>query len=419
MKSFEYRSKNQHGKAISGKIEAHTETEAVAELRRRGLTVMAITSRRKSSRSTTRSSFFRMEIGRKGRGGKVRPKDLVPATRQLATMISAGIPIVEALEVLEEQSEHGGLKQVFSEVVSDVRGGKDLSQSLAKHPKVFGNIYVSMIKAGEASGQLDIVLDRLAIHLEESETLKGEIKAAMTYPVVSLIMIILISIGLLVFILPQFATMFTELAGKGDGKLPLITRFVMGLSDFTRSNLGMLSIASVAAFFFLRQFNRTPQGKRIFHWIYLKTPVFGPLFTKVAISRFSSTFATLIRSGVPILGALEIVETTTGNVHFGEAIRKSSEAVRRGEPLGEPMARTGRFPPMVTRMIGIGERSGSLELLLDKISSFYDSEVRSTVKQLTALIEPFLILAMGIIVGTMVGAMFLPILSMMSELQKH
>ena len=412
MKSFEYRSKNQHGKAISGKIEAHTETEAVAELRRRGLTVMAITS-------TTRSSFFRMEIGRKGRGGKVRPKDLVPATRQLATMISAGIPIVEALEVLEEQSEHGGLKQVFSEVVSDVRGGKDLSQSLAKHPKVFGNIYVSMIKAGEASGQLDIVLDRLAIHLEESETLKGEIKAAMTYPVVSLIMIILISIGLLVFILPQFATMFTELAGKGDGKLPLITRFVMGLSDFTRSNLGMLSIASVAAFFFLRQFNRTPQGKRIFHWIYLKTPVFGPLFTKVAISRFSSTFATLIRSGVPILGALEIVETTTGNVHFGEAIRKSSEAVRRGEPLGEPMARTGRFPPMVTRMIGIGERSGSLELLLDKISSFYDSEVRSTVKQLTALIEPFLILAMGIIVGTMVAAMFLPILSMMSEIQKY
>ena len=293
-----------------------------------------------------------------------------------------------------------------------MRQGKDFSHALSRHPKVFDNIFINMIKAGEASGQLDDVLDRLATHMEESEELKGEIKSAMTYPVVSLVMICCISLGLLVFVLPQFRDIFDSL--KQD--MPILTEAVMNLSDLAQSNFGLILFSVLGSILGIRMLINTHRGRRVWDALILRIPIFGPLMQKTIVSRFSGTFATLIRSGVPILGALEIVSKTTGNVHYSEAIEKSAEAVRQGENLGNPLSRTKRFPPMVCRMIAIGERSGSLEQLLEKVSQFYDSEVRSTVKQLTSLIEPFLILIMGGVVGTMVLAMFLPLLQMIGNM---
>ena len=416
MKKYDYKSRNPQGKSVTGTVDAETESEAIQELRRRGLTVTSIgnggsgnkTSRFKATFS--RLKFSEISIFKPSVSGK----DLVPVVRQLATMFQSGIPLVEALEVIEEQAENETLKSVVADVASEVRQGKDFSTALSRHNRVFDNIFINMVRAGEASGQLDHVLERLATHMEEAEELKGEIKSAMTYPVVSLFIIFFISAGMLIFVLPMFKTMFDGL----NQELPKLTVFMMALSSMVTSKwllfvvgFGGLFAAYIAAV-------RTPKGIYVRDWLLLNLPVFGPLMQKTALSRFSGTFATLIRSGVPILGALEIVGSTTGNVHYARAIKESAEAVRQGESLGIPLARSGQFPAMVTRMISIGEKSGSLEQLLEKVSEFYDREVRSTVKQLTSLIEPFLIVIMGAVVGTMVIAMFLPILAMVGNIGK-
>lgn len=413
MKNYDYKSRNPQGKSVTGVIEAETESEAIQELRRRGLTVTSIQGN-KSFKKKGKLSFslpnFSTSVNSLSK--RIPRKEIVPVARQLATMFESGIPLVESLEVIEEQCDNENLKSVLGDIASEVRQGKDFSHALSRHPKVFDNIFINMIKAGEASGQLDDVLDRLATHMEESEELKGEIKSAMTYPVVSLVMICCISLGLLVFVLPQFRDIFDSL--KQD--MPILTEAVMNLSDLAQSNFGLILFSVLGSILGTRMLIKTHRGRRVWDALILRIPIFGPLMQKTIVSRFSGTFATLIRSGVPILGALEIVSKTTGNVHYSEAIEKSAEAVRQGENLGNPLSRTKRFPPMVCRMIAIGERSGSLEQLLEKVSQFYDSEVRSTVKQLTSLIEPFLILIMGGVVGTMVLAMFLPLLQMIGNM---
>ena len=413
MKNYDYKSRNPQGKSVTGVIEAETESEAIQELRRRGLTVTSIQGN-KSFKKKGKLSFslpnFSTSVNSLSK--RIPRKEIVPVARQLATMFESGIPLVESLEVIEEQCDNENLKSVLGDIASEVRQGKDFSHALSRHPKVFDNIFINMIKAGEASGQLDDVLDRLATHMEESEELKGEIKSAMTYPVVSLVMICCISLGLLVFVLPQFRDIFDSL--KQD--MPILTEAVMNLSDLAQSNFGLILFSVLGSILGIRMLINTHRGRRVWDALILRIPIFGPLMQKTIVSRFSGTFATLIRSGVPIVGALEIVSKTTGNVHYSEAIEKSAEAVRQGENLGNPLSRTKRFPPMVCRMIAIGERSGSLEQLLEKVSQFYDSEVRSTVKQLTSLIEPFLILIMGGVVGTMVLAMFLPLLQMIGNM---
>lgn len=415
MRQYKYKSKNAHGKLVSGAIQAESETEAVAELRRRGLTIIQLDQNRGgSSASGAKSSFFSLEIGG-GKGGskkKVKSPDLVIVTRQLATMVSAGIPLVEGLEIIEEQSTNPTLTRTLGEVVQDVRSGKDLSQALSRHPKIFTEIYVNMIRAGEASGQLDVVLERLADYQEDAERLKSEIKSAMTYPVVSLIMVLGITLFLLVFIIPKFKEMFTSM----NVELPWLTSSLLALSEFLKTNIMLWSSGGIAIVVATILYFKTPRGLIQRDWLMLRAPVFGQLFSKVAISRFARTFATLIQSGVPILGALEIVRDTCGNRIFAAAIEKSSQSVREGEPLGEPLARTGVFPPMVTKMISIGERSGALEALLEKISEFYDQQVSATVKALTSLIEPLMIGVMGFLVGSMVMAIFLPIFKMIGSM---
>jgi len=340
---------------------------------------------------------------------RVKTKDIAVLTRQLATMISAGIPLLESMEILEEQASDAGFKVVLDKVIDRVRAGSDFSTALAEHPRLFSKIYVNMIRAGESSGQLDVILGRLADYMESVEELKREIKAAMTYPVISLVLILSITVGLVVGIVPRFQAIFEQMGMKS---LPAPTKILLAISDAFRQQFPALLGALVVTGISLMLYLRTTPGRRLGHWFLLHVPVFGPLFRKVAISRFSRTFATLIQSGVPMLGALDIVAATSGNVIVEAAVLKAKEAVTRGETLGDPLTATRVFPPMVTRMISIGEKTGALEKLLMKIAEFYDQEVRAMVKALTSLIEPLMISMMGLIVGFIVLAIFLPIIAL-------
>ncbi len=346
---------------------------------------------------------------------KVKLNEMVIFTRQLATMISAGIPLLECLEILAEQNENPGFKAVLETVVADVRGGTDLSTALSKHGHVYEDIYVNMVRAGEVSGQIDEILVRLAEYQEATAKLRSQIVSAMTYPVISLLLIFCIVMFLLLVIIPKFKEIFQSMGVK----LPMLTQMLLDTSDFLLSNWYIWMPGAVVAVVGLKFYSKTTIGRRQFHWLFLNIPVFGPLFKKVAISRFARTFATLIQSGVPILGALEIVASTSGNVHIEELVLAASESVRQGDTLATPLATKPKlFPPMVTRMIAIGEKSGALEALLLKISEFYDQQVEAAVEQLTSLIEPIMICIMGVVVGGMVLAIFLPIFELQKSLQQ-
>jgi type IV pilus assembly protein PilC len=411
MPDFKYTVRDATGKKVSGSITSDTEMEAKQELRRKDYVILSIEQKRKMGVALASKSIF----GRKGAPKpRIKAKDLSVFTRQLSTMVAAGIPMLESLEVLAEQADDPGFRHTLGVIVEDVRSGTDLSASMAKHPRVFKRLFVNMIKAGEASGQIDDILNRLADYAEANERLKSEIKSAMTYPLVSITMIVGITFFLLIFVVPQFEQIFITL----NAKLPLPTEILMWISHFMREKAIiwvpgiLLTIIGVVAY------SKTGGGGYYKDWLMLKVPVLGPLFQKVAISRFARTFSTLLQSGVPILATLEIVATTSGNRVIENAVTQASQNIREGEPLASPLAKCGIFPSMVTRMIAIGERSGALETLLEKISDFYDQEVKTTVEQLTSLIEPLMIGVMGFMVGGIVMAVFLPIFSITSQLAR-
>jgi type IV pilus assembly protein PilC len=424
MATFRYSAVGSDGRTVRGSVDAGTQQEAVDELRRRNLTPLQVEGRRGGRTSPGPERKAPADRARVKKGGwtdisigAVKPgvrkkEEIVLFTRQLATMISAGIPLLECLEILQEQAESRPFSLLLDHVIEDVRGGQDLSTSLEKFPKVFTEVYVSMIKAGEASGQIDDILARLADYLEASQRLKRDIKSAMTYPVVSLAMIFGITAFLMVGIVPKFKEVFSSL----DVELPGLTKGILGVSDYCQANWPMILVGMVLAGLLLNVYKKTERGSWQWDWLMLRVPVFGSLFRKVGLSRFAKTFSTMMKSGVPILGSLEIVSATSGNRIIASAIDKARENVRQGETLAEPLAESGVFPPMVTRMIGIGEKSGSLEMLLEKISEFYDEQVRATVKQLTSLIEPLMIATMGVMVGTICLAVFLPIFELQKQL---
>jgi type IV pilus assembly protein PilC len=384
-------------------IKAGNRDEIIAKLRRQGLTLIDIQEKRSAL------SFLKLGKPRE----KAKLDEIVIFTRQLATMISAGIPLLESLEILQEQQENVGFGAALGDVVDRVRSGSDFSAALSEHPNLFPRIYVSMVKAGETAGQLDLILNRLAEYQEATAKLLREIKSAMTYPVISLTMIFGITAFLLVGIIPKFAEIFDALGVE----LPLITSTLLALSAFLVDYLLYIVVAMVGAFIAIRYYvTKTQMGRWQFDYFKLKMPIFGTLFQKVAVSRFSRTFATLIKSGVPILGALEIVASTAGNLIVEEAVQSSITSVKQGEPLADPLSQFWVFPPMVTRMISIGERAGALESLLEKISEFYDQQVSATVESLTSLIEPVMIGIMGFVVGSIVLAVFLPIFKLQSQL---
>jgi len=408
MPSFRYSARSSDGRPVSGTVEAMSQDEAIAQLRQRNVVILSISE---SGRRRTASLF----AARHPRP-HVSVDDLVVFTRQLSTMISAGIPLVEALEIMEEQVEDRGFKVALARIVESVRTGSDFSQALALYPRVFGSIYINMVKAGEVSGQLDIILVRLAEYQEAAATLRREIKSAMTYPLVSLVMVFGITVFLMVGIVPKFKEIFDSLEGI---ELPGITQALLAVSIFMRTKAAYWVGGLIALFVAGYLYKRTDRGSYQFDWLVLRVPILGTLFQKVALSRFSRTFSTLIRSGVPILGALEIVAGTAGNRIVAEAIDKAREAVRQGEPLAEPLSESYVFPPMVTRMISVGERSGSLEQLLGKISDFYDQQVSAAVQSLTSVIEPVLIGIMGLLVGSIVLSVFMPILKLTAHMSQH
>lgn len=398
MPTFAYVGRTRDGRREKGSVSGESRQSVVRQLQLRGITMETLKETK--------------ELGR--RDPKVKTADLLVMTRQLSTIVNAGLPLLQGLDILAEQTEDARFAGVLTEIGQNVEAGDTFSDALKKHPRVFSALYVAMVRAGEASGNLNGVLAQLADYLEATEELKRRIKSAMTYPVVAFSMIVLIAIGLIVFVVPQFAQIFESF----EAELPAPTQMLIDVSDFLSSIYALFIVAAIiGAVFFLRAYGQTKIGRYNIDAFKLRLPVFGKLLRKVSISRITRTLSTLTESGVPILGALEIVESTSGNAVFAKAVHEAGESVRGGETLAEPLARSKEFPAMVTRMISVGEKTGALGTMLGKISDFYDSEVRATVDSLTSLIEPILILLMGIIVGGIVVALFMPILMLSSLVQ--
>lgn len=407
MANFTYQAKNQKGETVTGRLSAASQSEAGQRLKKMNLVVAKL-------RLETKKHGFEIRLNPFAKG-KVKTKkgEIELFTRQLSTMISSGIPLLECLEILREQAETASFERCVERIVDDIRSGSDLSAAMGKYPEVFSEIYVSMVRAGEASGQLDEILQRLAEYLEANAQLKREIKAAMTYPIISLVLVSGITGFLMIVIVPKFKDIFDGLGVE----LPAFTKMVMSASMWMKTNVKTMMTLMASSWTALMYWKKkTKSGRTVFDHLAMRAPVFGPLFRKVALSRFSRTFSTLIKSGVPILGALEIVADTAGNTIISGAVRQSLESVRQGQNLADPLSQHWIFPPMVTRMIGIGEKSGALETLLSKISDFYDQQVQASVKSLTSLIEPIMIGIMGFLVGSIVMAVFLPIMKLQQAL---
>lgn len=400
MANFSYVGRTRTGGQKKGNITADSRQAAAMLLTQQGIKVENITERTERGNSTAKLNK------------RVKTADLLVFTRQLSTIVSAGLPLMQGLDILAEQTDDPSFAAIINAIGQEVESGETFSDSLRKFPRAFPDLYVSMVRSGEASGDLDGVLLQLADYLEASEELKRRIKSAMTYPVVAFSMIILIAAGLIVWVVPQFAEIFSALGGT----LPAPTRVLIALSWFLRQWFGapLIIAAIIGIFFAVRAYGATETGRFHLDAIKLRLPVFGQLTRKVCISRFTRTLSTLTRSGVAILQALEIVERTAGNEVYAKAIRQAADSVRNGDTLAEPLARAEVFPAMVTRMIAVGEKTGALEGMLMKISEFYDAEVKATVDALTSLIEPILIGLMGVVVGGIVIALFMPILQLSS-----
>ena len=395
MYTFSYQARDVSGKIVSGIQEALNEDNAVTSLMGRGLMVLSLQQKATASRS--RNKIW-----------KVKETDLVLFTRQLATMIEAGISLVQALTALYEQCDpkrQRSMRFVISDVIGRVQSGETFNESIAKHPRVFSRLYVSMVKAGETGGLLAEILDRLAGFLEATARLRKKVKSAMTYPVIVICIAFAITTFLIVKVVPIFGEIFKDFGAK----LPAPTQFLIDVSDFIRAEWYFLILGIGGSIFALRAFMRSKRGKQFTDRWKLKLPVFGPLLTKIAMSRFSRTFAQLIRSGVPILEVLDIVGGSAGNHVIEESIKSVSGDVEKGDNLSVAMSKKAIFPPMLLRMVAAGESTGKIDTMLEKMADFWDEEIEAMLDALTSLIEPMLIVFLGVIVGGIVIAMFLPI----------
>ena len=399
-KTFEYAVRDKSGKIVKGRVEANNQAAVAGRLREMGLAAVSI--------NEVSSSGLSREIKIPGfGGGKIKLKDLAIASRQLATMIDSGLSLIRALAILAEQTESEALAKVLAQVRNDVETGLSFSQSLAKHPLVFPPLMVNMVRAGEVGGFLDEVLLSVAMNFEKEVKLRGKIKSAMTYPTIIFIFAMLAMIGMLLFIVPIFANMFASLGGK----LPPLTQFLVFLSNALKIAIGPI-IAGIIIFTVWWGRHKNDQGVREkVDPFKLRVPVFGPLWKKIAVSRFTRNFGTMIKAGVPILQALDIVGETSGNIVIEHAAKAVQESVRRGESLSGPLSQHPVFPPMVVQMMAVGEDTGALDTMLGKVADFYDDEVETTTEQLTSLIEPIMIVIVGGIIGFIVIGLYMPIFS--------
>ena len=400
MSTFTYKALDAKGMAAGGQVDSTDKAAAAAALRHRGLTVLDLNEVKRG-------------IGQIQLGGRIKPKDLTIFSRQFATMVNSGLSMLRCLYVLEEQTQNKKLAKVIGAVRADVEAGISLSDSLEKHPKVFSRLYVSMVRAGEVGGILDTVLNRLAAQLEKEDSIRRAVKSAMVYPVVIGVFAILVLVGMVMFLIPIFADMYKEL---GDAELPMLTRMMVGLSEVFRSWWGLVILGVfILLIWVVARLKRTEKGAMVWDRIKLRIPMgIGQIVRKLAIARFSRTLGTLISSGVPILQAIEITGQAAGNAVIEHAMKDVQQSVKEGEPITTPLEKVSVFPPMVTQMITVGEETGSLDAMLGKIADFYEDEVNASIKSLTSVIEPILMLGVGIIVGVVVISMYLPIFNMMN-----
>jgi len=396
MPTFKYIAKNKESRNVTGKIAADNKNVVIDELRKRNLIIISINEIK--GRATGQSAF---------QSKKVKPEEIVIFTRQLATMVDAGIPIVQGLDALQEQVTHPLFKKVLSNVTEDIQHGSSLAVAFSKHPHVFDTLFVNMVRVGETGGVLAQVLDRVAMYMEKTVRLKRKVKSALIYPAVVVSMAMIITIVLLVKVVPTFAEIYESF----DSELPAMTQLLIAISNVLQHYLLYLIGIIVLIIFLLRRWHKTERGAVMIDGAVLRLPVLGDLFRKVAISRFSRTLATLIQSGVPILESLDIVGKTIGNRVLELTIDEVKDNVRAGESIAPPLSKSGVFPPMVTRMIAIGEKSGQMEKMLLKISEFYDDQVDASVDGLTSIIEPLIIGFLGIVIGFIVVALFMPIMN--------
>ena len=395
--TFQYAVRDKQGKVVTGKIEADSPAQVAAKLKSMGYAPMKI--------SAVEGGGLRKEITLPRLGSKVKLKEIAVFSRQFATMINSGLSMLRSLSILEEQQPNKVFSAVIGEIRSEVESGSALSTSMSKHPDVFAPLMINMIKAGEVGGFLDGVLNQLADNYEAEVKLRGKVKSAMTYPVAVLVMAILLTVGMLLFVVPTFAKLFSDLGGE----LPAPTQMLVSLSNFLKVGIVPIVVLSVIGFVVWVRVKNTDTVREFIDPLKLKMPVFGGLFQKIALARFCRNLGTMLHSGVPILQSLDIVADTSGNKVITHAVHDIEESVRRGESLTQPLSTHAVFPAMVVQMLAVGEDTGALDSMLAKIADFYDAEVEATTEQMTALIEPLMIAVLGGIVGSMIIALYMPI----------
>ena len=402
--TYQYKVRDRTGKLVEGQLEADNPQLVVSKLRSMGYVPIDIQQSGKQS--------LQKDVKLPG-SGRVKLKDVSVFSRQFATMINSGLSLLRSLYILAEQTESKALAEIANQVRIDVEKGSSLSAALAKHPKAFGRLYVAMVRAGEIGGVLDSVLLRLATTIEKQVELRRKVRSAMTYPAVVAVLVMLILTAMLLFIIPMFEGLYTELGGT----LPAPTQFLIKVSQLARQFWYIIFIAEVAGVVFFRKWINSEEGRKQWDALKLRVPIFGPLVRKTALARFSRTLSALVRSGVPILESLDIVSETSGNHVVAEGARDTQAAVKRGETISHQLEHHPVFPPMVVQMMAVGEETGALDEMLDKIADFYDAEVEATVDALTSLIEPLLIVVMGVCVGGMVIALYLPMFNIIKLIQ--
>lgn len=422
------------GKDKKGTIESATAEQAAIDLKAMGLLPTSVTAagqlklgakapapKGSSGGADFGASFTDQSAGAKKKKGAgfhfgrvINNAGLAVFTRQLSTLVNAGMPIMRSLETLERQEKNLPFKAVLSQVSETIRSGGTFSDGLLQHPKVFDRLYINMVKAGEAGGVLGTVLDRLSRFMEKAEKIKGKVKAAMTYPIIIMMVAVLIVSALMIFVIPKFEEIFSGML-KGT-PLPLLTQFVLAVSNFMKNQIIATIGLIVALVFGFKFFAKTKFGSRLIDYIQINIPAFGPLFLKAAVGRFTRTLGTLLSSGVPILQALTITRDTSGNIHIAEALNKVHDRVKEGEGVGKPLEATKVFPTMVTSMVEVGEETGALPEMLTRIADTYDDEVDNAVTSITSIIEPIMIVFMAVVVGTIVIALFLPLVKIIQTL---
>ncbi len=422
MPNFNYVAMDAKGKTVKGKLTADSEDMAIAEIKKMGLYPSSVKNADvKSSKAAAGKDGAKngakkgaMEINLSFGPMKIKPKDLTVLTRQLAILLGAGLPLIRSIKTLQRQSKRPEIRAILAETAESVEGGTTFAEALALNPKSFDKLFLNMVRAGEASGAMEVILDRLAAFLEKSAKIAGKVKSAMVYPCVVLSVAGLTVTGLMVFIVPNFKKIFTELM-EGD-PLPGITQFVLNFSDLLKEKWWIAIAFVFAVIVFFKVMNRIPKGKWALDWVKYNMPLFGPIISRTAIARFSRTLGTLMASGVPVLNALSIVRETSGNEVVATAIQKVYDAVKEGEGIAGPLDQTKIFPAMVISMVEVGEETGKLPEMMDKIADTYEEEVDNAVGALTSMIEPLMIVGLAVIVGTIVVALFMPLAKIIEKL---